>query len=76
MTFAVTELSGFASKWFPFQTAKRHVTNVKKLRRKSLRFVLDANSFIVLEFYLGIRADATWLNRTYANKHHTIYAIA
>ena len=30
MTVAVAEPSGFASKWLPFQTAKRHVTNVKK----------------------------------------------
>ena len=30
MTVAVTEASGFASKWLPFQTAKRRVTNVKK----------------------------------------------
>ena len=29
MTFAVTESLGFASKWLPCQTAKRHVTNVK-----------------------------------------------
>ena len=34
MTFAIiTEPSGFASKWLPFQTAKRHVTNVKKLAK-------------------------------------------
>ena len=33
MTFAVTEPSGFASKWLQFQTAKRHVTNVKKLAK-------------------------------------------
>ena len=30
MADAVTEPSGFASKWLPFQTAKRHVTIVKK----------------------------------------------
>ena len=39
------EPSGFASKWLPFQTAKRHVTNVsykrKKNSRKCLRFVLE-----------------------------------
>ena len=29
MTVALTEPSGFASKWLPFQTAKRHVTNGK-----------------------------------------------
>ena len=33
MTFAVTEPSGFVSKWLPFQTAKRHVTNVKNLAK-------------------------------------------
>ena len=39
MTVAVTEPSGFACKWLPFQTAKRHVTNVKKNPRKCLRLV-------------------------------------
>ena len=33
MTVAVTEPLGFASKCLPFQTAKRHVTNVKKLAK-------------------------------------------
>ena len=54
MTVAVAEPSGFASKWLPFQTAKRHVTNVKKpakmfalsdwmqiaVLRKKLQFVI------------------------------------
>ena len=41
MTVAVTEPSGFASKWLPFQTAKRHVTNVKTPQsQKCLRLVV------------------------------------
>ena len=39
MTFAATEPSGFASKWLPFQPAKRHVTNVKKLAKMLVKVV-------------------------------------
>ena len=42
MTVAVTEPSGFASKWVPFQTAKLHVTNVKT-PQKCLRLVIRRN---------------------------------
>ena len=43
MTFAVTEPSGFASEWLPFQTAIRHVTKVKNLQNVC-GLCLNANS--------------------------------
>ena len=54
MTVAVTEPSGFASKWLQFQTAKRHVTNVKK-PRKCLRLLIE-RKLLYLEnpFFLKI----------------------
>ena len=42
MTFALLQLQNrrvLHRKWLPFQTAKRHVTNVKKLEKI---FALDA----------------------------------
>ena len=51
MTVAVTEPSGFASKWLPFQTAKRHVTNVNKLAKI---FALSAWTQIALFLCLAV----------------------
>ena len=52
MTFAVTEPSGFASKWLPFQTAKRLVTNVKNLAKM---FALSAWTQIAVSMIANIQ---------------------